>query len=69
MKKEDFSKNKKEDLVKQASDLKKNLRENNFDLSGSKETDKNFASKTRKKIARILTELNMRAKKEKETKK
>lgn len=48
------------ELQKQLSEKRKELREFRFDVAGTQSKDASFKEKTRKDIARILTELNQR---------
>lgn len=59
MKKEDLKKKKTSDLAKEVFSLKEKLREDSFSPAGLSK-DSSFRKKTRKQIARILTELSSR---------
>ena len=58
MKKTDYKRKSRQDLVKALSDKRETLRNLRFGAAGSKARDIKLASTTRKDIARILTELN-----------
>lgn len=50
------------DLKKSLADAREELRKLRFEAAGARPKDSNAVSKTRKEIARILTELTVRAK-------
>lgn len=62
MKKTDLQKKTEKELLKELGEKRTAIREFRFGMSGSKTRDTNIGKNSRRDVARVLTELNSRAK-------